>query len=107
MAGVGLARGAICHFHATAGMQKADKPARHPVVAEAVRGWRNRAPAPRQAAALTWGDVELWADAPGHPMAEALLRERRDGVCNADPFLFSAPQLPPQARPRGRQLPRR
>ena len=127
-----------------AGMQKADNPARHPVVAEAVKGWRNRAPSPKQAdaltadalarvrevlrlprrgrggrmesaetaqqraaldlaiigvladgglrrseaAALTWGDVELWADAPGHPMAEALLRERRDGVCNADPFSF-------------------
>ena len=127
-----------------AGMQKADQPARHPVAAEAVKGWRNRAPSPKQAsaltadalarvretlrlprrgrggrmesaetaqqraaldlaiigvladgglrrseaAALTWGDVELWADAPGHPMAEALLRERRDGVCNADPFSF-------------------
>ena len=34
-------------------MQKSDNPARHPVVAEAVRGWRNRAPAPRQADALT------------------------------------------------------
>lgn len=34
-------------------MQKSDNPARHPVVAEAVRGWRNRAPAPRQANALT------------------------------------------------------
>ena len=28
-------------------------PPRHPVVAEAVRGWRNRAPAPRQADSLT------------------------------------------------------
>ena len=143
IATVQQARSAISHFHA-AGMQKADNPARHSVVAEAVKGWRNRAPAPRQAAAitadalarvrevlrlprrgrggrmesaktaqrraaldlaiigvladgglrrseaaaLTWGDVELWADAPGHPMAEALLRERRDGVCNADPFSF-------------------
>ena len=34
-------------------MQKADNPARHPVVAEAVRGWRNRVPAPKQADALT------------------------------------------------------
>ena len=47
------ARAAISHFHAAAGMQKSDNPARHPVVAEAVRGWRNRAPAPRQADALT------------------------------------------------------
>ena len=35
------ARAAISHFHAAAGMQKSDNPARHPVVAEAVRGWRN------------------------------------------------------------------
>ena len=34
-------------------MQKGDNPARHPVVTEAAKGWRNRAPAPRQAAALT------------------------------------------------------
>ena len=47
------ARAAISHFHAAAGMQKSDNPTRHPVVAEAVRGWRNRAPAPRQADALT------------------------------------------------------
>ena len=38
MAGVGLARGAISHFHAAAGMQKADQPARHPVAAGSVRG---------------------------------------------------------------------
>ena len=31
-------------LHATAGMQKADNPVRHPIVAEAVRGWSNRAP---------------------------------------------------------------
>ena len=75
-------------------MQTTDNPARHPVVAEAVKGWRNRAPAPRQAdaltaqrqaaldlaiiavladgrlsrseaAALTWKDVELWSDGTG------------------------------------------
>ena len=145
------ARSAISHYHAATGMQKADNPARHPVVAEAVKGWRNRAPSPKQAsvltadalarvretlrlprrgrggrmesaetaqqraaldlaiigvladgglrrseaAALTWGDVELWADAPGHPMAEALLRERRDGVCNADTFSFLRSPVPP------------
>ena len=116
MATIEQARAAISHFHAAAGMQKGDNPARHPVVAEAVRGWRNRAPAPRQAdglararevlrllrrgrggrlespetphkraalnlaiigvmsdgglrrseaAALTWGDVEFWADGTG------------------------------------------
>ena len=53
MATIEQARAAISHFHAAAGMQKGDNPARHPVVAEAVRGWRNRAPAPRQADALT------------------------------------------------------
>ena len=53
MATAEQARAAISHFHAAAGMQKADNPARHPVVAEAVRGWRKPAPAPRQADALT------------------------------------------------------
>ena len=53
IAAIQLARSAISHFHAAAGMQKDNNPARHPVVAEAVRGWRNRAPAPRQADALT------------------------------------------------------
>ena len=32
---------------------KADNPTLHPVVAEAIKGWRNRAPAPRQTGALT------------------------------------------------------
>ena len=53
MATIEQARAAVSHFHAAAGMQKADNPARHPVVSEAMRGWRNRAPAPRQADALT------------------------------------------------------
>ena len=53
MATIEQARAAVSHFHAAAGMQKADNPARHPVVAEAMRGWRNRAPAPKQADALT------------------------------------------------------
>ena len=116
------ARPAISHFHAASGMGKGDNPALHPVVSEAVKGWRNRAPAPMQAgaltadalarvrevlrlpkrcrggrmesadtarrrgalnlaiigvladgglrrseaAALTWGDVEMWADGTGH-----------------------------------------
>ena len=46
-------RSAISHRHTTAGVQKADNPALHPVVAEALKGWRNRAPAPKQAGALT------------------------------------------------------
>ena len=53
IASVQQARSAISHFHAAAGMQKADNPALHTVVAEAVKGWRNRAPAPRQADAFT------------------------------------------------------
>lgn len=53
LASINQARAAISHFHAAAGMQKADNPARHPVVAEAIKGWRNRAPSPKQAAALT------------------------------------------------------
>ena len=53
VASIAQARAAISHFHATAGMQKADNPTRHPLVAEAMKGWRNRAPAPRQADALT------------------------------------------------------
>ena len=46
LASVQRARSSISHFHAAAGMQKADNPALHPVVAEAVKGWRNRARAP-------------------------------------------------------------
>ena len=121
LASVQQVRSAISHFHAAAGIQKGENPALHPVVSEAVKGWRNRAPAPRQvdaltsdalarvrevlrlprrgrggrmespetaqrrasldlaiigvladgglrrseAAALTWGDVELWADGTG------------------------------------------
>ena len=53
MASVDQARAAISHFHAAAGIQKPDNPARHPAVAEAIKGWRNRAPAPAQADALT------------------------------------------------------
>ena len=53
LATVQQARSAISHVHAAAGIQKGDNPALDPVVAEAVKGWRNRAPAPRQADALT------------------------------------------------------
>ena len=57
MASIEQARGAISHFHAAAGMQKADNPTRHPVVAEALRSRRNRAPAPRQVDVLTDGTL--------------------------------------------------
>ena len=53
MATIALARAAISHAHAAEGTAKGDNPARHPVVAEAVKGWRNQAVAPRQADALT------------------------------------------------------
>ena len=53
MASIEQARAAISHFHAAAGMQKADNPTRHPLVAEAVKGWRKQATAPKQADALT------------------------------------------------------
>ena len=53
MATIEQARAAISHAHAAEGTAKGDNPARHPVVAEAVKGWRNQAPAPKQAGTLT------------------------------------------------------
>ena len=47
-----LARAAISHAHAGAGISQTENPARHPVVAEAVKGWRNTSPAPAQVDAL-------------------------------------------------------
>ena len=47
------ARAAISHARAAEGTAKGDHPARHPVVAETVKGWRNQAPAPKQAGTLT------------------------------------------------------
>ena len=51
MASVEQTRAAVSHFHVAVGMQKVDNLARYPVEAEVVRGWRNRALAPRQAGA--------------------------------------------------------
>ena len=53
MATIEQARAAISHAHAAEGTAKGDNPARHPVVTETVKGWRNQAPAPKQAGALT------------------------------------------------------
>ena len=53
MATINLARAAISHAHAAQGITKGENPARHPVVAEMVKGWRNQAPAPAQVDALT------------------------------------------------------
>ena len=49
IATIAQARAAISHAHAAQGMQKGDNPARHPAVAEVLKGWRNQAPAPKQA----------------------------------------------------------
>ena len=40
MATIALARAAISHAHVAGGTAKGDNPARHPVVAETVKGWR-------------------------------------------------------------------
>ena len=53
MGSIDQARSAISHFHAAAGIQQPDNPAHHPAVAEAIKGWRKRAPAPTQEDALT------------------------------------------------------
>lgn len=42
MATIALARAAISHAHAAAGVDKGDNPARHTVAAEMAKGWRNR-----------------------------------------------------------------
>ena len=53
LATISQARAAISHAHAAQGITKGENPARHPVVAEMVKGWRNQAPAPQQVDALT------------------------------------------------------
>ena len=53
IATIAQARAAISHAHAAQGIPMGDNPARHPVVAETMKAWRNQAPAPKQADALT------------------------------------------------------
>ena len=53
LATINQARAAISHAHAAEGIAKSDNPARHPVVAEAIKGWRNQAPEAAQVDALT------------------------------------------------------
>ena len=48
IATIAQARAAISHAHAAQGIPKGDNPARHPAVAEVLKGWRNQAPAPKQ-----------------------------------------------------------
>ena len=84
MAFIEQARAAISHFHAAAGMQKGDNPAGHPVAAEVVRGWRNRAPAPKHPAprhtdALTSDALAL--------VREVLRLPRRSRGCLASSIL--------------------
>ena len=49
----------IAQAHAAQGVPKGDNPARHPAVAEVLKGWRNQAPAPKQADALTTDALAL------------------------------------------------
>ena len=53
IATINQARAAISHAHAREGISQTENPARHPVVAETMKGWRNQAPAPKQVDALT------------------------------------------------------
>ena len=53
MSTIEQARAAISHAHAAQGITKGENPARHPTVAEMLKGWRNQAPAPAQVDALT------------------------------------------------------
>ena len=53
IATISQARAAISHAHAAEGISQTDNVARHPVVAETMKGWRNQASAPQQAEALT------------------------------------------------------
>ena len=53
LATISQARAAISHAHAAEGISQTDNPARHPVVAETMKGWRNTSPAPAQVDALT------------------------------------------------------
>ena len=53
IATISQARAAISHAHAAEGISQTENPACHPVVAETMKGWRNQAPAPQQAEALT------------------------------------------------------
>ena len=53
IATIAQARAAISHTHAAEGISRTENSARYPVVAETMKGWRNQAPAPQQADALT------------------------------------------------------
>ena len=58
IATIQLARAAISFHHVGAGIPQADNPAKHPTIAEALKGWRRTAADPRQAAALTGAALE-------------------------------------------------
>ena len=83
MATIEQARAAISYAHAAAGMAKADNPARHPVVAEGMKGWRNQASSAKQADALTADALariqEDCPPAPARPQRAHGIAGRGDG----------------------------
>ena len=84
IASIAQARDAISHAHAAQGIPKGDNLARHPAVAEVLKGWRNQAPAPKQADALT---------------TDALARIRERPPAFRDAAAVVAPRQPPWRRP--------
>ena len=83
MATIALARAAISHAHVAEGTAKGDNPARHPVVAEVVKGWRNQAPAPKQADTPSpprpWHASRRPPDFPGAAAEDGWRRRLRPG----------------------------
>ena len=79
MATIEQARAAISHAHAAEGTAKGDNPARHPVVAETAKGWRNQAPAPKQASALTAEALARAARRPGNHRSDGRWRPEAIG----------------------------
>ena len=79
IATIAQARAAISHAHAAQGIPMGDNPARHPVVAETMKGWRNQAPAPKQADALTT-DALARLPRPGHGGAWSQQPSHRPGA---------------------------
>ena len=86
LATINLARAAISHFHAAAGISQTENPARHPVVAEVLKGWRNTSPAPRQVDALTADAIaRIW---------ETASRPRRNRRGYREAFLRAEARVP-------------
>ena len=80
LATINQARVAISHAHAAEGVSQNENPARHPVVAEMIKGWRNQAPAPAQVEALTaqpWPGSGRQPACPGAAVGEPWNPRRR------------------------------